>query len=84
MRCAMYKIIVVALFGLLAVGAARAQSAHDIIAAADRIRNPDQPFRSSTTLTEYVRGQAKDQTVLVVYSKEDKTTGQFRNLVRYV
>jgi outer membrane lipoprotein-sorting protein len=80
----MYKIIVVALFGLLAVGAARAQSAHDIIAAADRIRNPDQPFRSSTTLTEYVRGQAKDQTVLVVYSKEDKTTGQFRNLVRYV
>ena len=36
------------------------------------------------TLTEYVRSQPKDSTVLVVYSKEDKASGQFRNLVRYV
>jgi outer membrane lipoprotein-sorting protein len=61
-----------------------AQSARDIIAAADKVRNPAEPFRSTTTLTEYVRGQPKDSTTLVVYSKEDKASGQFRNLVRYV
>ncbi len=73
------------LAALLAFSAvAEAQSAHDIIAAADRVRNPSEPFRLSLTLTEYVRSQPKDQTILVVYSKEDKATGQFRNLVRYV
>jgi hypothetical protein len=65
-------------------GGARAQSARDIIASADRVRNPGEPFRSTTVLTPYVQGKAGDQTVLAVYSKEDKTTGQFRNLVRYV
>jgi outer membrane lipoprotein-sorting protein len=61
-----------------------AQSAHDIIAAADKVRNASDPFRMTLTLTEYVRSQPKDSTVLVVYSKEDKASGQFRNLVRYV
>ena len=65
-------------------GRAHAQSAHDIIASADRVRNPGEPFRSTTTLTQYVQGKAGDQTVLAVYSKEDKATGQFRNLVRYL
>jgi outer membrane lipoprotein-sorting protein len=64
--------------------AAHAQTAHDIVASADRVRNPGDPFRSTTVLTEYVRGKAGDQTVLTVYSKEDKASGQFRNLVRYV
>ncbi len=74
-----------ALLVLLAfAGTAGAQSAHDIIAGADRVRNPSEPFRTTTTLTEYVRSQPKDQTILVVYSKEDKVSGQFRNLVRYV
>jgi len=63
---------------------ARAQSAHDIIAGADRVRNPGDPFRSTTILTEYKSGKAGDQTTLTVYSKEDKTSGQFRNLVYYV
>jgi Outer membrane lipoprotein-sorting protein len=48
------------------------------------VRNPGEPFRTTTTLTEYVHGRAKDQTVLVVYSKVDNATGQFRNLVRYI
>jgi outer membrane lipoprotein-sorting protein len=65
-------------------GSARAQSARDIITNADRVRNPGEPFRSTTTLTSYVLGKAGDQTVLTVYSKEDKASGQFRNLVRYV
>jgi outer membrane lipoprotein-sorting protein len=84
MRCVMFRfgIVLVAVLGF--AGGVRAQSAHDIIAGADRVRNPSEPFRISLTLTEYVRSQPKDQTVLVVYSKEDKASGQFRNLVRYV
>jgi outer membrane lipoprotein-sorting protein len=89
MRCAMFK-NAMRCFLILAVtlvafnGAAWAQSAHDIIAGADRVRNPGEPFRTTTSLTEYVRGKAGDRTILTVYSKEDKATGQFRNLVRYV
>lgn len=82
MHSAMFKYALIAMLAF--TGAARGQSAHDIIAAADRIRNASEPFHATSTLTEYVRGQAKDQTVLMVYSKEDKKTGQFRNLVRYV
>lgn len=69
---------------LIFAGVAQAQSAHDIVAGADHVRNPSGPFHTTTVLTEYVRGQARDQTTLTVYSKEDKRTGQFRNLVRYV
>ncbi len=61
-----------------------AQTPRDIIAAADKVRNPGQPFRSTDTLTEYVAGQPKNMDQLVIYSKEDATTRQFRNLVRYV
>ncbi len=69
---------------LLTAVSAHAQTAHDIVAAADKVRNPGQPFRSTDTLTEYVAGQARNQDVLVVFSKEDATRHQFRNLVRYV
>ena len=56
----------------------------EIVAAADKVRNPGQPFRSTDTLTEYVAGKARDQDQLVVYAKEDPATRQYRNLVRYV
>ena len=58
--------------------------AEDIIAASDRVRNPDQPFRLTNTLVEYVKGQPRNRVVLVVYAREDKATRQFGNLVRYV
>jgi hypothetical protein len=61
-----------------------AQTPRDIIAAADKVRNPGAPFRSTDTLVEYVSGRAKDQDQIVVYAKEDPATHQFRNLVRYV
>ena len=63
---------------------AAAQTPREIIAAADRVRNPGQPFRTTNTLTEYVGGKQKDQDQIVVYSKEDPATRQFRNVVRYV
>lgn len=68
--------------------AARAQtppkSAQEMVAAADAIRNPGQPFRVTSTLTDYVGGRPKDKVVLVVFARENKKSGQFDNLVRYV
>jgi outer membrane lipoprotein-sorting protein len=69
---------------LLTAVSAQAQTAQDIVAGADKVRNPGQPFRSTDTLTEYVSGQPRNQDVLVVFSKENLTSHQFRNLVRYV
>jgi outer membrane lipoprotein-sorting protein len=77
------KTLIVAALMLTALSA-QAQTAQDIVAAADKVRNPGQPFRSTDTLTEYVSGQARNQDVLVVFSKEDAASRQFRNLVRYV
>jgi outer membrane lipoprotein-sorting protein len=68
----------------LAGAAARAQTAQEIIAGADKVRNPGEPFRTTTTLTEYASGTARGGSVLVVYAKVDKVSGQFRDLVRYV
>jgi outer membrane lipoprotein-sorting protein len=65
-------------------GIAQAQTAQEIVAASDKVRNPGQPFRATDTLTEYIGGKPRDQEVLVVYAKEDPATRQFRNLIRYV
>ncbi|HYL02230.1 MAG TPA: outer membrane lipoprotein-sorting protein [Steroidobacteraceae bacterium] len=65
-------------------GIAHAQTAGEIVAATDKVRNPGQPFRTTLRLTEYVGGQERDHDSLVVFSKEDPASGQFRNLVQYV
>ena len=70
------------LLGMTAL--AEAQSAQEIVVATDRVRNPDKPFRSTLRLTEYVGGQERDHDSLILYSKEDGATRQFRNLVQYV
>lgn len=73
---------------LLTVSSALAQTTpiapQAMVAAADAIRNPGQPFRVTSTLTDYVGGRPRDKVVLVVFAREDKKTGQFNNLVRYV
>jgi outer membrane lipoprotein-sorting protein len=63
---------------------AHAQTAQEIVTATDKVRNPDQPFRTTLRLTEYVGGQERNHDSLVVFSKEDSETRQFRNLVQYV
>jgi outer membrane lipoprotein-sorting protein len=84
MRLAM-KLPLILLAAAIAAAAppARAQSAAEIVAAADKVRNPGRPFRSTDTLTEYVNGQPKNQNVVVVLAKEDPATHQFRNLIRF-
>ncbi len=64
--------------------AAYGQTAQEIIAGTDRVRNPGQPFHSIDILTEYVSGRPKAQSHLAVYSKEDPSTRQFRNLIVYM
>jgi len=68
--------------GMAAV--AEAQSAQEIVVATDKVRNPDKPFRSTLRLTEYVGGHERDHDSLVLFSKVDTATRQFRNLVEYV
>ena len=67
-----------------ATAASAADTAQDIVAKADSIRNAARPFRTTTVLTEYRSGQPSDRNILVVYSKIDPATHQFRNLARYV
>ncbi len=69
---------------LAAAAAAHAETAQEIIAATDRLRNPDAPFRLTSTLVEYVSGQPRGRSVVFVYAKEDPASRRFRNLVRYV
>jgi hypothetical protein len=65
-------------------GIAEAQTAGEIVAATDKVRNPGQPFRTTLRLTEYVGGQERDHDSLAVFSKVDGATRQFRNLVQYL
>ncbi len=59
-----------------------AQSAQEIVAAADKVRNAEQPSRSTLTLTEYVSGQERSRSTFVLFAKEDGA-GHFRNLLQY-
>jgi outer membrane lipoprotein-sorting protein len=70
---------------LLSIGGspAHAQTAAEIVAATDTVRNPHQSFRTTIRFTEYVSGRERDHDTLITYSKEDPATGQFRNLVQY-
>lgn len=78
-------LLIVCFAGSLAgTGLAKADTAQDIVAQSDRVRNPEQPFRATITLTEYVAGQERDQETLAVYSKVDPATHQYRNLVQYL
>lgn len=77
--------IILAALVVIAVGkAAYAQTAHEIVVGTDNVRNPDQSFRMTLKLTEYVRGAERDHDTLLVSSKRDPASGQFRNLVEYV
>jgi outer membrane lipoprotein-sorting protein len=65
-------------------GPALAQTAQEIVAATDKVRNPGQPFRSTLTLTEFVAGKERSRSALVLFSKENAASRSFRNLLQYV
>jgi len=68
----------------LSTAAAAAPSPQEIVAAADKVRNPGVPFSLTNTLVEYIGGQPRDRVVLQVLAKEDPKTQEYKNLVRYV
>jgi outer membrane lipoprotein-sorting protein len=79
------RVVFLPLVVALLLGAvAHAQTAEEIVTATDKVRNPSKPFRATLRLTEYVGGQERSHDSLVVFSKEDGQTQQFRNLVQYV
>ncbi|CAN5171172.1 outer membrane lipoprotein-sorting protein [soil metagenome] len=61
-----------------------APTAQEILSASDAVRNPDHPFGLTNTLIEYRNGKQTDTSTLAIYSKADKSNGQFRSLIRYV
>lgn len=63
--------------------AAEAQTAREIVARSDSVRNPSQSFRFTNAVVDYVGGKARDRLVLTVYSKRNGSDGAFDNLVRY-
>jgi hypothetical protein len=66
------------------VHAQPAVDAQGILAASDAIRNPSRPFSMTVNLLEYRNARLSDENGLVVYSKSDTESGQFRTLVRFV
>ena len=75
--------VILGLLAAVLASSAFAQSAQEIVAATDKVRNAAQPFRSALTLTEYVAGQERAHSGFVLFSKEDGG-GHFRNLLQYV
>ena len=70
---------------LFACGIAHAApTAQEILAASDAVRNPDKPFSLTNTLTEFRDGKQTDGNTLIVYAKEEKSGGQYQNLIRFV
>jgi outer membrane lipoprotein-sorting protein len=69
----------------LSGGPARAAdpSAREILAGADKVRNPTTSFKFVNELVEYRNGVEDDHLALLVYSKLDPGTAQYRNLARY-
>jgi outer membrane lipoprotein-sorting protein len=78
--------LLAALLALCALLAGRtyADSAEDIVQQTDQVRNPEQAFRTTVTLTEYASGHERNQNTLAVFAKPDSATRQFRNLVEYL
>jgi outer membrane lipoprotein-sorting protein len=83
MMTAPFRLAALSTLLLVTGAAARAQTATEIIAGTDKVRNPQASFRSTVRFTEYIQGREHEHNTLVVFSKVDPATRQFRNLVQY-
>jgi len=59
-------------------------TATEILQRSDKIRNPDTPFSTQITITEYNKAKEVDKLVLKVHSKKQKNSGQYRSLVQFL
>ncbi len=69
---------------LLAQSVQATLTAKDILKRSDKVRNPDTPFSTHLTLTEYSQAKKVDSITLKVYSKQQKNNGQYRSLVQFL
>ena len=67
-----------------AAAACAATDAQAILAASDAVRNPAKPFGVVVTLIEYRNRKQTDASTLEIYSKADKSGGQYHTLMRFV
>lgn len=74
--------VLAALMSFQPLGAAADPQA--LLAASDAIRNPQQPFRVTVTITEFDRGQQVDTSTLQSFARTLETNGQFLTLLRFV
>ena len=56
----------------------------EILERSDKLRNPDTPFATQITLTEYNKAKKVDSLVIKVHSKKQKNNGQYRSLVQFL
>jgi len=80
-RCLFAGVFAATLTGTLARAAE--PSAQEILTAADKVRNPAASFKFVNDLVEYRNGVEDDRLALLVYSKLDIGSEQYRNLARY-
>ena len=79
-----HGLLVILLSAFVGHAAAADPGAQDILAASDRIRNPEKPFALTTLLTEYRNGSETNSNTLLSYAKEEKAGGQYQTLVRFL
>lgn len=61
-----------------------AQDAQALLAASDAIRNPNQPFRVTVTLTEFEKGAQVNSTTMISFARTLENGGQFASIIRFV
>ena len=57
--------------------------AQAMLAASDAIRNPNQPFRVTVTLTEFDKGAQVETSTLTSYARTLEAGGQYASLLRF-
>jgi Outer membrane lipoprotein-sorting protein len=77
-------VIVAALLAVARAAAMMPAEAQAALAASDAVRNPQRPFGVLVSLIEYRNRKQTEANTLQVYSKADKSGGQYRSLLRFV
>ncbi len=80
----MISAVVLTFFALPSYAVQTPKTADGIVAQADAVRNPDNPFSIVVSLTEYRAGKQENSMALNVYSKENTATGQYRTLALFL
>ncbi len=76
--------IILVMSQVLLMNTVSALSALEILKQSDKVRNPNTPFSTLVTMTEFNKAKQVDKLVVKVHSKAHPNNGQFRTLVKFV